>query len=100
MNLPVARMASIPVGVGVGTVVQPNMTTTSGGLGSPRAAATLCEPRRRAVGTVSKVRHRHTGVEYALKTIELKGISPGVLKEIHNEIEILKRLDHPYIIRE
>lgn len=88
-------------------MVQWGTATTSCGLGSPRAVcnlvrpcATLCEPRWRAVGTVSRVKHRHTGVEYALKTIELKGISPGVLREMHNEIEILKRLDHPYIIRE
>lgn len=48
---------------------------------------------------ISKVRHRHTGVEYALKTIQLEKISRSMLKEMRNEIEILKRLDHPNIIR-
>lgn len=46
------------------------------------------------------MRHRHTGVEYALKTIQLDKISSRLAKEMRNEIEILKRLDHPNIIRE
>lgn len=49
---------------------------------------------------VSKVRHRHTGVEYALKTIQLQKMSSRLAKEMQNEIAILKRLDHPNIIRE
>lgn len=49
---------------------------------------------------ISKVRHRQTGVEYALKTIQLAKISSSLAKEMRNEIEILKRLDHPNIIRE
>lgn len=49
---------------------------------------------------ISKVRHRQTGVEYALKTIQLDKISSSLAKEMRNEIEILKRLDHPNIIRE
>lgn len=52
------------------------------------------------VGMVSKVRHRHTGVEYALKTIQLQKMSSRLVKEMQNEILILKRLDHPNIIRE
>lgn len=53
-----------------------------------------------AVGMISRVRHRQTGVEYALKTIQLDKISARLAKEMRNEIEILKRLDHPNIIRE
>lgn len=49
---------------------------------------------------ISKVRHRQTGVEYALKTIQLEKVSSKLVKEMRNEIEILKRLDHPNIIRE
>lgn len=49
---------------------------------------------------ISKVRHKQTGVEYALKTIQLNKISSNLAKEMRNEIEILKRLDHPNIIRE
>lgn len=53
-----------------------------------------------SVGMISKVRHRQTGVEYALKTIQLEKVSSKLVKEMRNEIEILKRLDHPNIIRE
>ena len=53
-----------------------------------------------AVGMISKVRHRQTRVEYALKTIQLEKLNSKLTKEIRNEIEILKRLDHPNIIRE
>lgn len=56
--------------------------------------------RQPAVGMISKVRHKQTGVEYALKTIQLDKISSGMAEEMRNEIEILKRLDHPNIIRE
>lgn len=49
---------------------------------------------------IAKVRHKQTGVEYALKTIQLDKISSSLAKEMRNEIEILKRLDHPNIIRE
>ncbi|CAM9965868.1 unnamed protein product [Ectocarpus sp. 4 AP-2014] len=52
-----------------------------------------------SVGMIAKVKHRQTGVEYALKTIQLEKISSSMLKEMRNEIEILKRLDHPNIIR-
>lgn len=49
---------------------------------------------------ISKVRHRQTKVEYALKTIQLEKMTSKLAKEMRNEIEILKRLDHPNIIRE
>ncbi|CAM9531052.1 unnamed protein product [Ectocarpus sp. 12 AP-2014] len=52
-----------------------------------------------SVGMILKVKHRQTGVEYALKTIQLEKISRSMLTEMRNEIEILKRLDHPNIIR-
>lgn len=52
-----------------------------------------------AVGMISRVRHKQTGAEYALKTIQLDKISSSLAKEMRNEIEILKRLDHPNIIR-
>ncbi|CAN0254397.1 unnamed protein product, partial [Ectocarpus sp. 12 AP-2014] len=52
-----------------------------------------------SVGMILKVKHRQTGVEYALKTIQLDKISRSMLTEMRNEIEILKRLDHPNIIR-
>lgn len=52
-----------------------------------------------SVGMIAKVRHRQTGVEYAMKTIQLAKFSRSILKEMRNEIEVLKRLDHPNTIR-
>ncbi|CAM9601238.1 unnamed protein product [Discosporangium mesarthrocarpum] len=52
-----------------------------------------------SMGTVSRVRHLPTGSEYALKTIQLARISPKMVQEMRNEIDVLKRLDHPNIIR-
>jgi calcium-dependent protein kinase len=51
------------------------------------------------MGAVSVVRHRSTGQQYALKTIQLNRISDQFIKELRNEIEILRRLDHPHIVR-
>jgi len=36
---------------------------------------------------------------YALKTIQLNRVSESFLKELRNEVEILKSLDHPNIVR-
>mmetsp|Transcript_33167 Transcript_33167/g.65669 ORF Transcript_33167/g.65669 Transcript_33167/m.65669 type:complete len:657 (-) Transcript_33167:67-2037(-) len=36
---------------------------------------------------------------YALKTIQLNRVSEAFLKELRNEVEILKSLDHPNIVR-
>ena len=48
-------------------------------------------------GEVWKVRHKVLGKEFAMKIIEK---NPNCnLKEIQNEIEILKKLDHPNILK-
>lgn len=52
-----------------------------------------------AVGMVSRVRCRETGMDFAMKTIQLERMSPTMIKEMRNEIDILRRLDHPNIIR-
>lgn len=36
---------------------------------------------------------------FALKEIDLRLITPGYVKELYNEIELLKKLDHPNIIK-
>jgi Protein kinase domain len=43
-------------------------------------------------------RRRHK-VDYALKSIQLDRVSPTFVDELKNEIEILKTMDHPNIVR-
>ena len=51
-------------------------------------------------GHVYKVRHKTTGTIRAMKTIPKDNKIPGFTDEdIIQEIEILKKLDHPYIIK-
>lgn len=38
-------------------------------------------------------------VEYALKSIQLERVSPTFIDELNNEIDILKTMDHPNIVR-
>ncbi|CAM9900074.1 unnamed protein product [Choristocarpus tenellus] len=52
-----------------------------------------------SMGTVSRVQHLATGNQYAMKAIQLSRISAKMVQEMRNEIGILKRLDHPNIIR-
>src|SRR4051812_7119252 len=49
-------------------------------------------------GKVHLVRTNETGIERAMKEITKKA-SNQTEKEIINEIEILKQLDHPYIVK-
>jgi serine/threonine protein kinase len=42
---------------------------------------------------------RETEVFYALKTIMINRISPEFVEELRNEIDILKSLDHPNIVK-
>mmetsp|Transcript_29991 Transcript_29991/g.45695 ORF Transcript_29991/g.45695 Transcript_29991/m.45695 type:complete len:545 (+) Transcript_29991:128-1762(+) len=51
--------------------------------------------------TTTEVDHkpRKNQVYYALKTIMISRVSPDFIEELRNEIEILKTLDHPNIVR-
>ena len=48
---------------------------------------------------VWKSKHRHSGVEVAVKEIDLKQLSPKVSENLLKEISILSTIDHPNIIR-
>ena len=50
-------------------------------------------------GTVNIVTHKHTNTDYAMKTINLDRIDRRQLGELRNEIQILKHLDHPNIVK-
>jgi serine/threonine protein kinase len=52
-----------------------------------------------AYGKVKRATHNDTGVEVAVKIINKKLMNPEEQSRAQREIEILKRLDHPNIIR-
>ena len=45
------------------------------------------------------VTHRATGKRFALKTIELSKIKPKLIPLMKAEIAVLRRMDHPNVIR-
>jgi serine/threonine protein kinase len=47
----------------------------------------------------TKDEERDSDVRYALKTIQLNRVSPDFVEELRNEINILRTLDHPNIVR-
>ena len=49
--------------------------------------------------TVKKITHRHTGKQYALKAIRLNRLQQDKIDDLRREIEIMKALDHPNIIK-
>ena len=52
-----------------------------------------------AYGEVKKVVHKLTQQERAMKTIKKEGCSEGYLKSLGNEINILRKLDHPHLLK-
>ena len=50
-------------------------------------------------GTVSTVKHRRTGVIYALKTLNIHAMGVDGLEELRREINAMRRLDHPNIVK-
>eukprot|EP00611_Tribonema_gayanum_P017978 TRINITY_DN3099_c0_g4_i1.p1 TRINITY_DN3099_c0_g4~~TRINITY_DN3099_c0_g4_i1.p1 ORF type:complete len:393 (-),score=171.03 TRINITY_DN3099_c0_g4_i1:2243-3421(-) len=51
-------------------------------------------------GTVRAVTHRTSGKEFALKTVEIKGLKDEAQFNLFmNEVEIMKKLDHPSVAR-
>lgn len=52
-----------------------------------------------AFGQVSKVIHKNTGIVRAMKTIKKSGIIKEEEERLFSEMNILKNLDHPNILR-
>ena len=50
-------------------------------------------------GTVHLCKHRQTGDEFACKVISLTKINQASLRKLHEEISIMKSVDHPNIIK-
>ena len=50
-------------------------------------------------GLVYLVISQKTSIRYVLKKIDLKGLSKEEIKETSNEVNLLKKLDHPNIIK-
>eukprot|EP00347_Sterkiella_histriomuscorum_P016451 403353126 len=50
-------------------------------------------------GLVRKVRHKITGEIRAMKIIQVDQYDQSTLKNLSNEVEILKQLDHPNIVK-
>lgn len=50
-------------------------------------------------GEVKRIIHKNTGEVRAMKIIEKKLVSDEYVKSLLNEIEILKQLDHPNIVK-
>jgi len=50
-------------------------------------------------GLVELVQERRTGRERACKTIDTATLQPNVLEMVRMEVELLRGLDHPYIVK-
>uniref|UniRef100_A0A8W7PT92 non-specific serine/threonine protein kinase n=1 Tax=Anopheles coluzzii TaxID=1518534 RepID=A0A8W7PT92_ANOCL len=48
---------------------------------------------------VKLARHRITKNEVAIKIIDKSQLDPGNLQKVYREVEIMKRLDHPHVIK-
>jgi len=49
-------------------------------------------------GQVRRIKHRETGVERALKVLDLKGLAQDDIDALLGEIEIMCSLDHPNVV--
>ena len=54
---------------------------------------------RGMTGSVFLIRQKETGDEYALKCMETSRVDPELLADLHNEMALLKMLDHPNVVR-
>jgi calcium-dependent protein kinase len=52
-----------------------------------------------SIGSISLVTKKDSQEHFAMKTISLTRVTQGARDELRNEIEILRRLDHPNIVR-
>ena len=54
---------------------------------------------RGATSTVRRITHKTTGEVYALKTLAINRMAKDKVMELLQEVEMMKKLDHPNIIR-
>jgi calcium-dependent protein kinase len=59
----------------------------------------VCLLGKGGYGEVKKVIHKSTGEVRALKIIKKESCDETYLKSLSNEINILRQLDHPHIIK-
>ena len=50
-------------------------------------------------GRVVAISHKKTGARRALKNIDLSKVNPKYVERLRGEIEILKQLDHPNVVK-
>mmetsp|Transcript_12641 Transcript_12641/g.22940 ORF Transcript_12641/g.22940 Transcript_12641/m.22940 type:complete len:582 (+) Transcript_12641:78-1823(+) len=50
-------------------------------------------------GSVHVGKHKETGELYAIKSINKRKLDPAQIGELKNEVDLLRRLDHPSIVR-
>ena len=50
-------------------------------------------------GEVKKVVHKVTGETRAMKIVQKESCDEGYIKSLMNEIQILRKLDHPHVIK-
>jgi len=54
---------------------------------------------RSAIGIVRRVTHKSTGIDYAVKIVQVEKIPEDEMQHIRNEVLILCDVDHPNVIR-
>lgn len=97
-------------GGGGGSVAMIPNAVTSSSLSSATSSSSSCPPRvgsydlLRTIGhgnfSVCKLaEHRVTNEKFAIKCIPKKNLDPYNLTRVYREIEIMKSLDHPNIIK-
>lgn len=70
----------------------------------PRTFEDVYEPTEKVLGkggygVVYKVRRRVDGVEFACKQLDLGRLSSSGLAQLHEEVNAMRRLDHPHVVR-
>lgn len=65
----------------------------------PQGVVQMLIPQGTTPGLLKESEKRQVDVYYALKTIQLARVTPDFVEELRNEIDILKSLDHPNIVK-
>ena len=58
-----------------------------------------CTIGKGSFGTVKRAKHRETGIRYAVKVMSKRKMSADDRNSLMQEIDIMKTIDHPNIIR-